>query len=1458
VSRRWLWAVGSVALILCFAQSPGLVSPDTKLDLTANPLRFLTRATNLWSSELPFGQAQNQAYGYLFPHGAFFLLGDMLDIPGWVTQRLWWALLLTIGFWGLLRVAETLGIGTTGSRVIAAAAFALSPRVLTTLGSISSETLPMMLAPWVLLPVILVLRGNGSVRTLAARAALAVALMGAVNAVATLTGCLAAVIWWACHRPNRLWWRFTAWWLPSLALATLWWLVALALLGQVSPPFLDFIESSGVTTQWTSLTEVLRGTDSWTPYVAPAATGGASLVTSSVAILATTLVAAAGLAGLALRSMPARGRLVTMLLVGIVLLAVGYSGGLGSPVAHAVQAFLDAGGAPLRNVHKLEPVIRLPLVLGLAHLLGRVPSLSPKPGDVPRKVWVHALAHPEHDKRVAVAIVVLVALAVSTSLAWTGRLSPPGTFSAIPRYWQDTADWLTEHNARGPTPGRVLVVPGSPFATQVWGTTHDEPLQVLGDSPWGVRDSVPLTPPATIRAVDSVQRLLAAGRPSAGLADTLALQGISYVVVRNDLDPDTSRSARPILVHRAIDGSPGLTKVAQFGDPVGAGTVPGFVADSDLRPRYPAVEIYRVASDERLREEQKASDERLREEQKASDERLREEQMAGAANPGTPYVADAAALPRIDGGPEALLRLAERRRLQGQPPLGPALLTTDAQRAGLPVPLVTVTDTPLARETDYGRVDDHSSAIRAPGDQRHTFNRVPDYPADGRLVYGAWIGGRLTASSSAGDSTALPNVSPATIPAAAIDGDPATSWVSNALQSAVGQWLQVDFDNPITNATITITPSATAVGAQVRKIEIATANGTTTLRYDKPGQPLMAALPYGETPWVRVTAVGTDDGSAGVQFGITDLAITQYDANGFAHPVDLRHTVAVPAPRAAPTPAIALWDLGTELLGRSGCADGPDGVRCAATMAMASEEPVNLSRTLTVPEPVTVTPTVWVRARQGPKLADLVAQPGATRAIGDADVIDVDGSAFAAADGDPRTAWIAPQNVVHDRTPPNLTLKLPRPTEVTGLRLTPSASSVPVHPRLVAVDLGDGPQVRQMSRDGNDNSNDNGDGESRTLTLKPRVTDTITISVLDWDDVIDRTALGFDQLKPPGIAEITALGPDGKPITPADAARNQARPVDLECGRGPTIAIAGRFVHTAIHTTVGALLAGEPIEAQPCEREPIALAAGKEELLISPGEGFVVDGAQLVTARPTPPPAAVATAQIGAWGPDRREVRTDASPDPRVLVVPESVNPGWVAHTADGRQLTPVVVNGWQQGWVLPAGTGGTITLTFPSNALYRAGLGWGLALLPLLALLALVRPRREVVDEPAEPWRLPPTVATVAMLAAGWLIAGIAGVVVFGASLGVRYALRHRPGLSDAITLGTTATGFILAGAALSRHPWRSVGGYVGHSWGVQLLALIAIGALAVSVIELSSGGAVRRYSQRRSATRHGDSTSA
>src|SRR4029453_14050703 len=128
-----------------------------------------------------------------------------------------------------------------------------------------------------------------------------------------------------------------------------------------------------------------------------------------------------------------------------------------------------------------------------------------------------------------------------------------------------------------------------------------------------------------------------------------------------------------------------------------------------------------------------------------------------------------------------------------------------------------------------------------------------------------------------------------------------------------------------------------------------------------------------------------------------DFTVTQYDANGFAHPVSLRHTVQVPGP--PPNSTVAQWDRGPALRGRAGCAEAPRGPGGAASMALSPEEPVNLSRTLSVPSPTEVTPTVWVRARQGPNLADLISEPGTARTLGDADPIDVQGSAYAPAHG---------------------------------------------------------------------------------------------------------------------------------------------------------------------------------------------------------------------------------------------------------------------------------------------------------------------------------------------------------------------------------------------------------------------------------------------------------------------------
>ena len=94
---------------------------------------------------------------------------------------------------------------------------------------------------------------------------------------------------------------------------------------------------------------------------------------------------------------------------------------------------------------------------------------------------------------------------------------------------------------------------------------------------------------------------------------------------------------------------------------------------------------------------------------------------------------------------------------------------------------------------------------------------------------------------------------------------------------------------------------------------------------------------------------------------------------------------------------------------------------------------------------MSVTPTVWVRPRQGPKLADLIAEPNTTRAHGDSDPVDILGSAYAATDGDPATAWTAPQRVVQHKTPPTLTLTLPRPHR--GRRAAPGPRAGRACPR---------------------------------------------------------------------------------------------------------------------------------------------------------------------------------------------------------------------------------------------------------------------------------------------------------------------------------------------------------------------------------------------------------------------------
>jgi len=1344
---RWLVAGSVLLTLLVFAQAPGRIVSDTKLDMPIDPGAFLVRALHLWDPTANLGQLQNQAGGYLFPMGPFFAAGEAVGLPAWVVQRLWMAALLVAAFVGVARLLDRMRVGTPHTRLVAALAYALAPRVLALLGTNSAELLPTCVLPWTLLPLIDGWRRR-SPRRAAIWSGLAFVAMGGVNA-ATVVGVASVPAMWILTRPAGARLRLAGWWLFAVALAVAWWFVPLALLAGYGFPFLPYTETASATTSSAGLIAATRGTSDWVTWLVvdfhawwPA---GFTAAVSPVMVVLTAALAGCGLAGLFRQDMPERRFLMLSATAGLLLLTVGHASDLAAPFAAQMRQLLDGTLSPLRNMHKFDPLLRLPLAAGVAHLLAR-PSRT-------------------HRQRAASAASVLAVAALAVT-AVTSQVVTPGGFTRIPPYWTQATGWLGEHAGQGAT----LLLPASAFGEYAWGRTLDEPAQALMSGRWVARGLVPPGSVGLTRLLSAIDEQVGSGRGSPGLAPVLARMGVRYVLVRNDLDLSRT-TAEPLSVARALADSSGLRLVAEFGPRVG-GTVPGQqVLDHGLAQWLPSLQVYEVD---------------------------------GAGSPVSAYDVDR--LVRVVGAPEGVLALADAGLLGA-----PTLLNGDPG----PARRTLLTDSLRRREMDFGRVRENVSATFGPGDV-HRFDRPTTDVIDAAWPPGSQAQVRyrgvteVAASSSAADATArLDPHGHEFLPFAALDADPGTAWLSAGESSPVGQWLQVRLDTPRSPDHLDVTFTADPQrDATVSRVRVETDAGRLDQAVAGPGTQRLS-VPPGPTSTLRlvVTAVAGQD-LPGRRVGIATLAIPQLTPERYVvlpvPPSDAQPDVY--ASREAATPPCLPWDLHW---------------LCSPTQQRRTEEPGGLRRVFSVPQDSAPQVRVWAQPVSGAALDRLLYGRLGVTATASSQAYDQPvAGAYAAVDGDPSTSWSARP----DDTLPSISLRWPVARTVTGLHLLLPAAGASSRPYQVQVTSPDGTRLAPVGLDG---------GASFPALRSDRIT--VSFPRTQTSTTTDRRTLREDVL-PLAIAELTVAGAPHRPRADWPAT------VAVPCGQGPDVRLDDTVIQTGGTVTVHDLLAQPAVELRTCA-DPLTLRAGQHTLVAPAGALFNPTAVYLgrpAAARPDGPGV-----QVLSWGATLRTVQVPADRS-TVLVVHENANAGWQA-TVDGTRLQPVRVDGWQQGYLVPAGTSGLVTLRYAPDRLYRWSLLAGLLGLVILIGLALLPVRRPGADPrwagpvdggtPTSPTPTTPTTPATSATSANPATPAAPAATATPATPAApaTAATRTTPAtLATPGTLATPATGRGRAGALAAVRDWPP--------W----LALLVAGWLA-GVVGLLIAAAVLALRRRR-----------
>ena len=275
-----------------------------------------------------------------------------------------------------------------------------------------------------------------------------------------------------------------------------------------------------------------------------------------------------------------------------------------------------------------------------------------------------------------------------------------------------------------------------------------------------------------------------------------------------------------------------------------------------------------------------------------------------------------------------------------------------------------MTDSNQRRERAFGNNDESLSAVMTASEPWRIDRRAHDFPAGpGGQVVAEYDGlESVTASSAQGYADNYGPVLVQAGPAAAIDGDIDTQWVSSLAGDPEEQWLRLDFDAPRPVEEVTVTPVADDPAiVPIRTLEVVAGSQRVRVDVNTSGAPAVVRLDGSEVDRVEVRVVAAATADRGARVGLREVEVDGLTPD---------RTLVLPGI----VPASAAWAFSTTP-GRRACfvvVGAPD---CDVVRIRSSEEKSGLDRSFVLDGPQDVTVTGHVVARsttEAARLLDLV------------------------------------------------------------------------------------------------------------------------------------------------------------------------------------------------------------------------------------------------------------------------------------------------------------------------------------------------------------------------------------------------------------------------------------------------------------------------------------------------------